>query len=375
MSGNWYSPPTHQRPAQPRQGSLRHQPSDHEIRWFTPRRPYILQPKKRHNYRNVLPKCLLTPLGTATAFRHAAQAASRPKYPRTWALPPPIINATTTPKSSISLLSADPREEKASAPKALSVDAKPFQPRPSLNVHAPSYDPFGNIVQIQSPPSAHELRKWEEVLINDGLIDSNTPRNESKGLTVDTSVGSPIDADPPKYTPTTPPPCFYSLFNQWEPYSYVSPTYSDYGYTYEAYECFHDEVYEYFQPANSPFEFAQSTTPSDESHYFFPTYEEDIVSVNESAKTTPASPSVTQPVGSDPNTTRLNDTGSVSRGNKNIAKVVNCNANGWNSSINVESTIRSKAKTTTTIFFYLLHTKSGRKNLSMVMYDDKSNLI
>jgi hypothetical protein len=46
MRWNWYSP-------------YHHQPPDYEIRRFTPPRPYIIQPKKRHNYLNILPNIVL----------------------------------------------------------------------------------------------------------------------------------------------------------------------------------------------------------------------------------------------------------------------------------------------------------------------------
>jgi hypothetical protein len=45
-----------------------------------------------------------------------------------------------------------------------------FQPHPKLNVHAPAYDPFGNIVDHDSPWLTHEPHKWKEVLINDSIL-------------------------------------------------------------------------------------------------------------------------------------------------------------------------------------------------------------
>jgi hypothetical protein len=153
-----------------------------------------------------------------------------------------------------------------------------------------------------------------------------------------------------KYTPTTPIPCFYSPFHCHESHAYD-------GYNHalpEAHNCFEGvsqnsrdarkQTHTPFYYYPSPTIFYDYPTPlSDDETFFFPYYEEDIASENESVKSTPASPCVTQPVRSEPTTTRLNDTGGVSKGNKNIVNIMNCNAHGWNSSIKIESTINMMA--------------------------------
>jgi hypothetical protein len=144
---------------------------------------------------------LLIPLGTRSTFFKAVGATDKQRSPRRWALPPSIsnIDATTPPKSShTSLLSTNPREEQANAPKALSVDAKPFQPRPTLNVHMPNYDPFGKIADFDSSQSTHEFYKWKETLINNSLICNEELLETSygvAGLTDDTSVGWPAEEE------------------------------------------------------------------------------------------------------------------------------------------------------------------------------------
>jgi hypothetical protein len=186
-----------------------------------------------------------------------AGANNKPRSPRRWALPQPIIDVSPPKRSDIcvvSLLSTNSREEQASAPsnhpsdlhnasslshelnsalstnlietsggatKALSVDARTFQPRPKLNVNAPVFDPFGNIVNHDSPQSTHELHKWKDILINDGILIDNEPKipHEAIGLTVDTSAGWSAEEkiNPSKYIPTTPYHfCPKSPYNQME---------------------------------------------------------------------------------------------------------------------------------------------------------------
>jgi hypothetical protein len=236
----------------------------------------------------------------------------------------------------------------------LSADAKIFQPFSTLNANAPIYDPFGNVVECESPTSIRDLDAWREILIVDGILSNNFEgTRETNGLTIDTSEDWTSESTyrPPKYTPTAPvPACFYSPFHYHE-----SPAYDGYNRALpEAHNCFEDasqnsrdarkQTHTPFYDYPSPTVFYDYPTPrSDDETFFFPYYEEDIASESKSVKSTPASPCVTQPVRSNPTASRLNDTGGVSKGNKNIVNIVNCNAHGWNSSIKIESTIHMMA--------------------------------
>jgi hypothetical protein len=62
-----------------------------------------------------------------------------------------LHNAISTSHGLNLALSTNLIEMSGGATKTLSVDAKMFQPHPKLNVHAPAYDPFGNIVDHDSP--------------------------------------------------------------------------------------------------------------------------------------------------------------------------------------------------------------------------------
>jgi hypothetical protein len=42
-----------------------------------------------------------------------------------------------------------------------------------LNADAPIYDPFGNIVECESPISAQDLDAWREILTVDGILNNN----------------------------------------------------------------------------------------------------------------------------------------------------------------------------------------------------------
>jgi hypothetical protein len=273
-----------------------------------------------------------------------------------------------------SFISTNPREEQASAPtdnltehnaedkphvsealniklietsddvtaKPPSADAKVFHPLPRLNVNAPIFDPFGNTVYHESPNHVYDLSKWKNILIEDGLIDNVTkPTHNEKGLTVDTSAAWTAEEtyDHEKYTPTTPNPYFHSPIYQ--PPNHESPMHNGYDYASP------DNTN---QSGSTPWTFDVRNPYYPTNHVDFENFYdeengEDAVSEQGSVKITPASPCVNQPVSPEPNQviTRLNDTGSVSKGNKNIVNIVNCNAHGWNSSIKIESTIQMMA--------------------------------
>jgi hypothetical protein len=76
--------------------------------------PYIIRPTKKRNYWNILPNCLLIPLGTSSTFFEAVGVANKQRSSGTWALNPPIINESTQKSSHAcvgSLLSTNSREE------------------------------------------------------------------------------------------------------------------------------------------------------------------------------------------------------------------------------------------------------------------------
>jgi hypothetical protein len=145
-----------------------------------------------------------------------------------------LHNAISTSHGLNLALSTNLIETSGDATKTLSVDAKAFQPRLKLNVHTPAYDPFGNIVDHDSPRLTHEPHKWKEVLINDGILinEELETTNEAIDSTVDTSTGWSAEAEvnPPKHTPTTQCQYLFSPYNQWE--SYELPVLDGYSHAY-----------------------------------------------------------------------------------------------------------------------------------------------
>jgi hypothetical protein len=129
---------------------------------------------------------------------------------------------------------------------------------PKLNVNAPSYDPFGNTVECDSPRSPQNLDAWREIMKRDGILEYETESTHKvKGLTVDTSQGWTSEAQsyPTKYTPTTPCPYFYLPNNL--RFNHESPAYSGYDST-------NPEAYNYLDGTSWPFEDVQ--TPNNTLH-------------------------------------------------------------------------------------------------------------
>jgi hypothetical protein len=225
-------------------------------------RPYIIQPKKRHNYRNLIAGSVLVPLAASTSQFSPLQAKNR-VFVWKWCggnlfnSPPP---AEVYECNQTSALSANSREEQASATKAPIDDRKgkpllqegvpltdaaietafagtktklhvsttsptnpsalnPLSPvwTPShLNAESPVWvpyrDPWGNVTNTHT--SAHPTN-WSDLDPNFSLPPT--------GLSVNTAVEWLPDDAPNKYTPTNPEPCFptpsscYDYHDWWYP--------------------------------------------------------------------------------------------------------------------------------------------------------------
>jgi hypothetical protein len=166
---------------------------------------------------------LLTPLGSSSIQIEPVRPENEQKQPTPWGSPTTTIVAPLDKSNQVrvdSLLSANSREEHASTfpntihdhkaenlshglkalnielietslsvtTSPLSADAKKIQPFSTLNADAQIYDPFGNIVECESPITTRDLDAWREILNVDGILNNNFDgTHKTNGLTVDTS--------------------------------------------------------------------------------------------------------------------------------------------------------------------------------------------
>ena len=332
------------------------------VRYTRP--PILPKPKKKHNYRNVVPSVLLHTLG---ANRNKIPPLPHQYWPKPPPLPTPKWNGWNTAATTVKphreddaqyvpLLIDIPREEvtvknptanrnepsqvhddsplidraieNASTiteqtaphtPSPFNAEAKSFFPRFDFNPFANSWipnclDPFGNIKQCESPTNETIQKQNEIYNIIDPSLNINPQHHAPGSLTIDTSLSQhTYDSEIYNtYSPTT--PTFY----------YPTPTSCD--------------EYSYNEWINSPSGFSECYTGDFETPTYLPdsptNYPEDaavdlsLTHLTSGHHTPPAQKS--HPGCNDPIDKDLLDT----------ARIISQNVRGWTSSLKFESCIQ-----------------------------------
>ena len=329
-----------------------------------PRRPRIVKPKKRHNYRNLIPSYSLVPLslGTEKIEPFLTKLPSPNQPSKRWTQPPPSVTPThlqgkeaainfpplsvcargeltvtpTTqpdaaqiPGETTSLIASAKTGNLASQQPAspLSADAEVFTPAPSLSPKANTFFPSLNI-NTELPPSPNGLYydPWGNV------VQCSTPDLAHLDYPPSSPNAETYEELPPhqteRYSPTIPNPFFLSP-NSWSndsPNNWFS-NYDDWSPNNTGYcDCFHNPNYDIPTPSSWTSESTFSSIHSPTNNF---ASDEDLSTTGPSTNSVTTSPSQVPPRPRDP----------VDRKSLETRKIVSQNVRGWKSSLKKDALI------------------------------------